>query len=107
MLSLDHLKSADPASDVDAEVLGLFLRNLQVRRLYGKLGRSHPELNEATHLLHVFFVDVGERIEVFHFTRDARCETCGVELRDRTDTALAAFDGRPVLFSTRTDRTDE
>src|SRR5690242_17025688 len=106
MLPLDHLKSADPASDVDPEILGLFLRDLQVRRFYGKLGRSHPELNEATHLLHVFFVDVGERIEVLHFTRDARCETRGVELRDGTDTALAALNGRPVLFRTRTDRTD-
>ena len=73
VLPLDHLESADAASDVDADTSAL--RRCAISRpdaFMANLAGRHGELNEAAHLLDVFFLDVLKRIEILYLA----CNTC-------------------------------
>ena len=58
MLALDHFESADAAADVDAGHLGILGRHLVSSALDRELRRRDGELDEPSHLLDLFFLDV-------------------------------------------------
>ena len=104
VLPLDHFKSADAASDVDAEYLGLFVRRyFEAGRLHGELAGRHGELNEAAHLLDVFFLDVLKRIEILYLACNLAAKLRGIELCDAANSRFPGLKRRPAFFGTGPD----
>jgi len=64
-------------------------------------------VNEASHLLHFFFLDELERIEVADFGGDLAGEGGGVEMGDAVDAALAGEQGLPDDVGGIADGADE
>src|SRR6476469_7222391 len=104
MLPLDHFKSADAASDIDAEGLSLLLcRHFESRRFHGELACRHSELNEAAHLLHVFFFDVLKRVEILYLACHLAAKLRGVELCDAANSRFPGPKRRPAFLGTGPD----
>ncbi len=95
MFALDDVESADAGADVDADHLGVFRGDFQLRHFNGFVGGGDGEVNEAAHLLHIFFFDEVEGIEVEDLGCDLASEGGSVEPSDATDAALAGDDGLP------------
>ena len=89
MFALDHVESADAGADMNSDHLGIFRRDFQLRHLHRFFGRGDGEVNEAAHLLHFFFLDELEGIEVADFGGDLAGKGGGVESGDAIDAALA------------------
>jgi hypothetical protein len=89
MFALDHVESADAGADVDADHLGVFGSDFQLGHLERFVGGGDGEVDEAAHLLHFFFLDELEGIEVADLGGDLAGEGGGVEGGDATDAALA------------------
>jgi len=68
-----------------------------VRGFDGFVGGGDGEVNEASHLLHFFFLDEVEGIEVADLGGDLTGEGGGIEGRDAIDAALAREQRRPDL----------
>src|SRR5471032_2287652 len=104
VLALDDFKSADSAADVDPHPLGVLRGHLQTRTRQGELRRRDGELDEAPHLLDLFFLDVVGWVETLHFSRDPAGEGRWIELGDGRNPALAHADGLPGRFRAYAER---
>src|SRR5260370_17644199 len=78
-----------------ADVLRVFGRDLELRHLHCFVSRGDGEVDEAAHLLHFFFLDELEGIEVADLAGNLAGEGGGVELGDAVDTALAREQALP------------
>src|SRR4030088_306055 len=95
MLALDYVKSADAGTDMHADVLAIFGRDLQLRHLHRFFGGGDCEVNEATHLLHFFFLDELEGIEVADLGGNLASKGGSVKAGNAIDTALTRKQGLP------------
>ena len=98
VLALDHVESADAGADVDADHLGVFGRDLQLRHFHRFVGGGDGEVNEAAHLLYFFFLDEVERVEVANLGGNLAGKGGGVEGGDAADAAFAGEQRLPYRF---------
>ncbi len=106
MLALDHVESADAGADMDADSLGVFIRDLQLRHLERFIRRSQREVDEAAHLLNFFFLDEVQRVKVADFGGDL-ARICGcVKGGNTVDAALSRQQRGPHLGGGVTERAD-
>ncbi len=75
--------------------------------VHRELRRGDRVLDEDVHLLDVFLVDELQRVEALDLARDPRGELRGVELRDRSDPALAGAERLPVRLGPDAERRHE
>ena len=57
MLALDDVEPADAGADVHPDAGGILLGDLQARHLDGFFAGGKRQVNEARHLLDLFFLD--------------------------------------------------
>ncbi len=95
VLPLDHVEAADPRADVNPGAVGQPAVELQLGVLDGKVGGGQGEVDEPAHLLHLFFLDHLERVEVLHLAREPAGMLGGVEEGDGPDAALPRQGGLP------------
>ena len=95
VLALDHVESADAGADVNADALGIFGRDLELRHLHGFIRRGDREVDEAAHFLDFFFLDEIQRIEVADFGGDLAGKGGSIERGDAADAALARRQSLP------------
>ena len=93
-----YLLVTDPAADVHSHPLFILRGHFQPGARQGALRRRDGELDEAPHLLDIFFLDVLPRIESLYFARDAARELGCVEFGDACDAALSAADRLPGVL---------
>ncbi len=74
VLTFDDVKSADAGADVDADVVAIFLGDLEAGVFHGFCGSGQGEVDETAHFASLFFVHEEEGVEVF----DLGGETDGV-----------------------------
>jgi hypothetical protein len=82
MLALDNVESADAATDVDANALFVFGRDLQSGGGQRVFTRRNGEMNKPAHLLDFFFLDKLRGVEVFNLTGDLAGQNRSIELLD-------------------------
>ena len=97
MLALDDIESANTGANVDANHLRVFRRDLKLRGFEGLVGGGDGEVNEAAHLLHFFFFDEVQRVEVANLGGDLASIGGGIKCGDAADTALSGLQGLPDL----------
>jgi len=107
MLALDHIESADAGADMHADVLRDLGRDLELRHLHRFIGSGDGEVNEAAHLLHFFFLDELERIEVADLGCDLAGEGGGVETGNAIDAAFAGDESLPHRLGGIAHRADQ
>ena len=95
VLALDDVKAADARADVHAHAGRDFRRHLQPRSLHGLIRRRQADVDEAAHLLQLFFLDEIQRIEILDFGRNLAGKLGGVEVGDPAHAALAGEQARP------------
>src|SRR5258705_12624784 len=95
---------ADARADVDADVRGVDIGNLEAAVVDRDLRRRNRELDEEVHLLDVLLLDEGERIEALHLRRDLGRVAGDVEPRDPRDAALAGQHPCPRLVGPDAER---
>src|SRR5581483_529837 len=98
VLALDDLEPADAAADVDAHAVTPFGRDGQARVGHGEVRSRDSELDEAGGLADVLLFHVPLRVEIFHFTGEARGKAGGIEELDVVDAAAPLADSAPRLF---------
>ena len=89
VFALDHVESADARADMHADVFGVFGGDLELRHLHCFIGSRDGEVDEAAHLLHFFFLDETEGVEVADLGGNLAGECGSVEPGDTVDAALA------------------
>src|SRR5690348_2326275 len=89
MLAFNDVKPAHAGSDVDSHAGSILRRDLQARHLHGFIGGSQGEVDEAAHLLHLFFLDEVQRVEVFYFSSDLAGKSSRIKGRNLRYAALA------------------
>ncbi len=96
VFALDGAEPADARRDVHADVVGVGGGNRKPSVADGEVRRGDRELNEDVHLLDVFLFEELQRVERLDLARDARGKLRGVEVRNRSNAALAAGESPPV-----------
>ena len=76
-------------------LLGDFGRDLKLGHLHRFIGGGDGEVDEAAHLLHFFFLDEIEGIEVADFGGDLAVKSGSVEPGNAVDAALAGEQSLP------------
>src|SRR4051794_28543218 len=104
MLALDHLEAADTAAHINPDLFGDIRCHLEARAGKGEVRRGNRELDEAPHLLNLFFLDVVAGLEALHLARDAAGETRGVKLGDTPNAATGGENGFPGGFGANRQR---
>src|SRR5579864_2147446 len=98
MLALDDFESSDAATDVHSHPFLVSGIHFEARAGNGEVRRRDGELDKSPHLLDVFLLDVLERIEILHFSRDAARKLRGVKSGNRAYAALAASHCLPCVL---------
>src|SRR5579871_4404465 len=89
VFALDDIESTDPGANVHADTLIIFGSDLEAGALDGFIRGGKRQMDEASHFLDFFFLDVVQRVEVLDLGGDPAGKVAGVEPRDGTDTALS------------------
>src|SRR5690242_553870 len=95
MLALDDVEPAYTRANVHAHALVVFGCDLQAGGFDRLLGCGDGEVNEPSHLLYFFLLDVIQRVEVFHLGSDLAGEVAGVEHGYPANTTPACEQGLP------------
>src|SRR5579863_1338260 len=91
VFALDNLKPADAAAHVDADALRILPGHPESRGRERVIAGRNTHLNEAAHLLDIFFLDEAGGIEMLDLTRDLTVKCRRIEGFNARD-AVAAFE---------------
>ena len=107
MFALDHLESADTASDVDAHPLFVLGSDLQAGLSQREFRGRNPKLNKSTHFFDLFAVDILVWIEILHLSGNPGIEERWIECLNAGDPIAAFTNGLPALLGADTERAQQ
>jgi hypothetical protein len=98
VLALDDFESTDAAADINADALCVFIGHRQAGAGKRIVAGRDRQLDEAPHLLDLFFLDELRWIEMFDFAGNLAVEQGRIEGFDARDTTTALEQRLPGLF---------
>ncbi len=107
VFALNHLECANSASDVNADLFGVFGRHIQPRMGDGLLSRRNAKLNEPAHLLDVFAINEHLGSEAYDLASDLGRVLCAIEQSDRPDPGFSSQQSSPYLLCAQPNRADQ
>jgi hypothetical protein len=99
VLALDHLKTTDPTAYIDADLFRSLFGDLKTGHIERVFGSRNGQMDEASHLFDLFFLNENRRIKMLDLAGDARVEQACIEGFDRRDAAAALKQRLPRLRS--------
>ena len=101
----DEVESTEPHADDRPDAFALLVRRLEMGALDGHAARRDRKMDERVTLFDLLLLDPVFRDEAFHLTGEPDGVLRGVELRDRSDPALASGNAGPGALRVGSDRT--
>src|SRR5437879_393434 len=95
MLAFNDIEPADTAANMNAHASGVFFSHLEAGHLHGFIAGGERQMDEAAHLLDLFFLNELQRIKVLDLSGNGAGEVGGIEMGDGGNAALARLQVLP------------
>src|SRR6266550_7613884 len=104
MLALNAPEIPNAAANINADVIGIIVCDLQATIIKGFIRGGDCILSEGAHRERFFFLDVVERIEVLNFAGEANWELTRIKFGDCSGAAFGRHQTRPSSINAVTKR---